>query len=76
MAESGGKRFFVSVRPMRRFALSGKAGDAFYNLGRFFRTEATSQHRHDELRPLSVVLQTARDRILLGAVTVMVDADA
>jgi 20S proteasome alpha/beta subunit len=60
---------------MRRFAASGSAGDA-RNLARFFRIEAALQHRRDELHPLSVVLQTARDGLLVGADTDMVDVDA
>jgi hypothetical protein len=38
--------------------------------------ESAPQHRRDELRPLSVALQTARDGLLVGAATAMVDADA
>jgi hypothetical protein len=38
--------------------------------------EAAPQRRREELHPLSVVLQTARDGLLVGADTDMVDADA
>jgi hypothetical protein len=47
-----------------------------HHKARAFRIEAAPQHRRDELHPLSIVLQTARDGLLVGADTDIVDADA